>query len=336
MQRRYLIVLVAIFGVAVASVFAKPKAQDDKSKNPSAANDARYTLYCRAIAGPDHVARAASIKDQLLQLNSSLRDWYVIHEDDQSVIYYGHYRAIDDSQDKAESERAQKDRVAVQKLVDKEGDQVFAKAIFVELATPDPTARPEWDLRNAKGFWSVEIAVYKDSPQRKQAAVDTVVEARKRGEEAYYYHGPTASSVCIGAWPRDAVLEQQPDNEVFNDPTRDILVLPGVVDVPHLEVKNRAGEPVTTIAPRVDIVDPSLQATLKKYPSRALNGEDYLLTVTDEKTHEQKQERQPSVLVQIPQQQPSILRASDAPPTLVAPVSPSQTPGAGTLKSIGQ
>jgi hypothetical protein len=59
--------------------------------------------------------------------------------------------------------------------------------------------------------------------------------------------------------------------------------------------------------------------------------------VVDPVTKQEKDVPEPSVLVPIPQQEASLLRPSSAPPpTLVAPVSPSQTPGAGRLKSIGQ
>ena len=48
--------------------------------------------------------RANEYKNELMKV-SGMKDWYVIHDEDQSVIYYGYYRAIDDAKDKKEAER---------------------------------------------------------------------------------------------------------------------------------------------------------------------------------------------------------------------------------------
>jgi hypothetical protein len=339
-MRRLFILLVAVMflastGILVAKSKSAPSNTDGRDPS-AAANDAQWTLYCRAIAGPDHVARSSAIKEDLVK-NTPLKDWYVLHEEDQSVIYYGHYQSTSDPKDPKESARAQADRKQVSELKDQQGNKIFAACLFEPIDSPDPISRSEWDLRNAKGFWSVEVGVYKDDPRRKQAAVDSVKALREAGIEAYYYHGPTASSVCIGAWPREALREQEPDDKVFQDQTHDILVLPGVIDVPkNVDIRNRDGEKVNAVAPRTDIVDPSLKKVLEKYPTRALNGEDYIKKVVDPQTKLETEVRQPSVLVPIPQQTASLLRTSQPPPTLVMPTTPSQTPGAGTLKSIGQ
>ena len=49
--------------------------------------DAQWTLYCRVVPGPDHVTRANAYKEDLIH-NTSMKDWYVIHEEDRSVLYY--------------------------------------------------------------------------------------------------------------------------------------------------------------------------------------------------------------------------------------------------------
>ena len=342
MRRRYSLTLVAVLLMAIGSVVAKTKSDASKADDTSAAN-ARWTLYCRAISGPDHVALANSVKEQLLQVKSSLKDWYIIHDADadQSTIYYGHYRSIDDPKDKQESDRAQADRAAILKLTNVQGTRVFPTPMFVEAAAPDPSAPPEWDLRNAKGYWTIEIAVYKDDSRRKQAAVDSVREARKRGEEAYYYHGQSASSVCIGAWPQEAItglIEDESKGIVpeSKDPDEKMVVLPQGLPEAGVTLRDRDGSRLSVYAPNRTIVDPSMIATFAKYPTRALNGQDYVKIETDPVTKQQKEVPQRSALVIIPHDAPSLLRTSEPAPTLVAPISPSQTPGAGTLKSIGQ
>src|SRR5205085_9341649 len=145
-------------------------------------------------------------------------------EETQSVLYYGYYRAYNDTNDLNESRRAQDDRAKLDKLQDAQGERPFASSIFVELTSPDPEAPAEWNLANAKGYWSLQIAAYKDSPDRKKAAVDSVRAAREKGIEAYYFHGPTTSSVCIGCWPREAVKAQDAAVGESLDPRQPILV----------------------------------------------------------------------------------------------------------------
>src|SRR6185437_232877 len=137
------------------------KAKSDGQGDAAPPKDAQWTLYCRVVPGPDHVIRANEYKNELIK-TSGMKDWYVIHDEDQSVIYYGYYRAIDDAKDRKEAERAQGDRKAIEKLTDAQGNKIIPGSMFVAISTPDPVAPPEWDLRNAKGDLTLEIAVYKD------------------------------------------------------------------------------------------------------------------------------------------------------------------------------
>ena len=99
----------------------------------------------------------------------------------------------------------------------------------------------------------------------------------------------------------------------------------------------RDGEKVNAVAQRTEILDPSMLKAFAKFPNRALNGSDYVRKVVDPVTKVEKEVPQQSVLVPIPEQEASLLRPASTPqPTLVAPTTPSQTPGAGRLKSIGQ
>ena len=339
MPARLLIVLLMLILAAPALAAKKQSKSEPPPIEGVPPADAQWTIYCQAIAGPDHVQRANMIKAELLRA-TGLKDWYVIHSDTESVIYYGFYRSISDPKDKKESERAQAELAKMTQLADQHGNRIFAQCLFVQVTAPDPNAPPEWDLRNANGFWSLEIAVYKDSPERKQAAVDAVREARKQGIEAYYYHGPTASSVCIGAWPREAVAEQdQAVGEAANDAEQDILVLPQPLDIRGgVEVRNREGKRVRALAPRIEPVDASLLAMIARYPTHAVNG-NVMITRGKDPAGTITEVPDPSLLVKIPHDAPSILRPGTAaapPPSLLQPTSPSQVPGAGKLRSVGQ
>jgi hypothetical protein len=187
----------------------------------------------------------------------------------------------------------------------------------------------------------LQIAAYKDSPQRKQAAVEAVRAAREQGIEAYYYHGETTSSVCIGAWPRAAVREQEEAaaQTSENSPDQDILVLPTPLpNQEKLDVRNQKGERVKTYAPRFEALDPTLIAAMEKYPTHAVNGVTYVSKVTDPATKQVKEIEDPSYVVEIPKQKISLLRQQPQAPQLLAPptAAPAQSSqGGGRLKSLG-
>jgi hypothetical protein len=345
-----MVLLAVSFAVGKTKVPAKAEApKTDANGTPIPPADAQYTLYCQALGGPGHIEQANAAKEQLVKL-SGMKDWYIIHQDGQSVIYYGFYRSINDPKDKKESERAQRDRKQIENLTDA-GDKttaagankVFSHIFFVQVNEPDPTAPPEWNLLNSGGYWSLQIAAYKDSPRRKQAAVDAVREARKNNIPAYYYHGETTSSVCVGAWPKEAVRGQDDGAGAAADSEQDVLILPQPLPKDQrVEFRNRQGERVRDMTPSFEAVDPSLMATMAQYPTHSINGVVYVSKSKDKVTGESKTVEDPSFLVQIPKAQPSLLRASQEPPALLAPptaaggVQQPTTPGVGKLKSIGQ
>lgn len=327
-----LVLLSAALLVHPAVAARKPQADAKPSGPPGSA---RWTLYCQAIGGPAHVEQANNAKSELVRM-TGLKDWYVIHQEGQSVIYYGFYRAIDESEDRKDAARAQSDRKLVDGLVDTAGNKIFSRCFFVEVSAPDPQAPPEWNLINADGYWSLQIAAYKDSPQRKQAAVEAVRAARAQKVPAYYYHGETTSSVCIGVWPRNAVREQDEAVALANDPNQDLLVLPQPM-AENYQIRNREGERVKAVAPRTEIVDPSLLAAIEQYPTHAVNGEVRTHVVEDPATGKQQTMEDPSFLVVVPRPSASLLRAERPreTPLLLDPAGTAPKQGTGKLKSIG-
>jgi len=256
------------------------------------------------INTPTHVPDSDRLKAQLIQRTSS-NDWYVIHGDGQSTLYYGFYKTFDDKNNPEEVARAQADRQRVASLRDNSGSTPFAKCAFVSLANPDPDAPPEWDLRNAPGYWALQIAAYRGSPDRKKFAVDAVRAARAMGIQAYYYHGPAMSCVFIGTWPREAVHEDNPDGAMARDPNSTLVVtnqpLPPGANTDNLQTPD--GRPIEVVSPKVEIVDPTLLATMRQYPENAVNGEvrmHRVMTPTGE-----QEVPDPSFLVVVPHDQPN-------------------------------
>jgi hypothetical protein len=282
------------------------KADGTRLEGDAPPADAQFTIFCDAIRGPNHVLAATAIKDRLMQ-EKGLRNWHILHSADQSAIFYGYYKTFDDRVgDPQEVARAQSDMKLINALTNVQKDKLFKSPLFLPINNPDPDAPPQWNLVNTPqtAFWSLQIAAYQGSPERKKYAVDVVREFRNRGIEAYYFHGETISSVCIGAWPQEAVKRQErPDaGTAADDPDRPIIVtnqqLPPNVSP---DLMDKEGHHLQIEAPKLEVLDPTMAKAIRDYPAHAVNGENRERTAANG-----QKILDPSFLVLIPH--------SDAPP----------------------
>jgi len=331
---------------------------------PVPPDDAQWTIYCKTIPGEQHIRVAKQMKEELVR-NTGLKQWYLVHSENESSLYYGFYRTTPgDVKDRAEADRAQKDKLKLAALQDAMGDQPFRHCLFVPLNSNDPPAPPEWNLANAKGHYTVAIGEYRDSLERKRAAVDAVKAARAQGVEAYFYHGETASIVCVGAWPETAVKGeawQEPGSTnrgVEADPSRAVVVsnvpLPGVGD----QAVMKSGEVAQVYTPKLEIVDPALAETMKRFDTYSVNGMALETSYRDPKTGQKKRAPLPSSLVLIPRKdgqsvaqgsagadRPAVegreaagswmLNPTAGQSTSQSPPQNQQTPQGGRLRSLG-
>ena len=321
-------------GNSTSANSSKQKLGDSDMPVPPA--DAQYTIRCQTYAGPDHAQQSRLVVQQL-RANTTLKDWYVVHKSDSSTLFYGFYRTIDtrDPKDAKEGQRAIKDLNAVRSMADSTGFHPFSASLPVLLDSPDPAADPKWDLLRTGGYYSLEIAVFKDSPDRKEAAVEAVNAFRAKGVEAYYYHGPVASSVCIGAWPQSSAQEIDPSQENTDPNTPLVLTVNPLGDD---AVKQLAQKGYKAIAPRIDPVDPTMIQAMRQFPTHAVNGV-IGRRITDPATGETKVVQNASFLVKIPKpednpdQSNTPIVDTTAPPVDSRPVA---QPGVGQLKSLGE
>ncbi len=305
---------------------------------PIPPRDALWTIYCMSIASPDHVNVARRMRSTLAG-STTMKDWYVVHTDDQSVLYYGYYRTINDPKDRAETERAQKDRATLDALKDSRGARPFDKAVFVEIDQADPTAPSEWDLTNAKGYYTLQIAAFKDNVKRKEAAVQAVRDFRDKGIEAYFYHGPSASIVSIGTWPIEAIRTD--GNEVrANDPNEEVLVAPNMSEKQIQELEKRTKR--TVRRNKSEPLDPTLLAMMRQYPELSVNYEVKHTRKVNPETGKVIEDYDHSFVVKIPRRaggQTGILNAgregTSAGPSLLAPTRSNDPRNTGRLRSFG-
>ena len=252
---------------------------------------AAWTICCDSITTPDHVRRAAELKSTLIRLTGR-KEFYVVHKDGASNIYFGFYKEISEEADPAEHRRSQADLQWVRTLTDgPTGAPVFQFPTIMPIDGPDPDAPPQWNLANAPAdaFWSLQVAAFKDVPDRKEAAVEAVREARKMGVEAYYYHGDTISSVCVGLWPITAVKNQAGDSRYkdtagTDDPNKPIMVFSGSSAPPNAESEQTTpdvGDKAKVMGIKLEILDPGLKAAIAKYPNEAVNDEFHYKALPD-------------------------------------------------------
>ena len=167
--------------------------------NTPAEGEEGFTILLYTFSGEKHVSMAKYYKEQT-EKHTSWRDLYVVHKADHSALYWGKYRTIGGTQRNLKSAKTYKtDR----------GVQPFVRAIVMPLPGKSP-GRPEWEMKNAKGAYTVIVAVFYNVPEdnfyeRKRAAALYCEQLRNEGEEAYYKHDPSQSIVTVGVFGPEAV-----------------------------------------------------------------------------------------------------------------------------------
>lgn len=337
-MNRWLALALTAFGLVLSSCTPRTPPAGD-GREPVAAQvgtgmtvtgKGTHAILCMELTGPSHVAAATRLRQDMVA-SSGMTDWHVVHEASKSILYYGRYTGLDNPRS-ADARRAGEDRKRIAALRDSGNRQLFRFTMLVSLdeAYPGP---PEFDLRNAPAtaHWTLQIAAYHGSPARKQAAVETAVEARKSGVDAWYYHGDVVSVVTIGLWPKEAVTV----DTAIRPPDRDgeslILTRPLPPDVPR-EIRTPDGRTIRIYAPRIEFHDATLRARMDQYPHHHDNGE--VMVRRFKGSNVTLPER--SFVIQIPRDS-ATAGAVDTPagPTPPAPPPPVYAPGpGGGLRSI--
>lgn len=181
----------------------------------------RYTIQCLELRGPLRFQNTEEIVKVLRRAPGiTPSEVSLIHDDDVSTVFYGTYiRPYDKKTGQLMlSKQTKEDIRLLKELVDERGVHYFLEAKLVPVPTPD-IGPPEWDLAGADGKYSLQVAVFYNTPgfdQRKGAALEYVKDLRSRGYQAYYYHGERASMVTVGLFGDDAIVQRE-DGPHYND-----------------------------------------------------------------------------------------------------------------------
>jgi hypothetical protein len=169
--------------------------------------ETRVTIVLVEYQGPEAAASAERLKNELTA--KGLPGVFTVDGAQLSSVCVGRYPSWKDPDADAMLKR-------VRVIRDADGQYPFAGVMLM----PVPEATPEnpWPLEKAKGYFTLIVASW-EAPGRMSSALAYAGELRSRGYEAYVYHGPSKSSVSVGAW----------GPEIFENP--------GAVDLPGAKLK---------------------------------------------------------------------------------------------------
>lgn len=255
-----------------------------------------WTIRCGAARGGDRSRIAKSYADALRKVKDLKSDKIlVLDQEGETVVFYGRYvrKVVIDKNERGEANehfRYKPDPAAdlnlirslSQTLPDPSGGQrvdwPFALASLEAMPAREKSKVAKWELSKNKGYWTLQIAVFYNTPdmtQRRYAAEEYCRLLREeKGEEAWYDHGEVNSSVFIGSFPKAAIKADGKQNP-----------LTGIVEVSN------------------EITDPKLIALQKKYPHNLHNGAVFYEKLKD-KHGQVTREPHASFPVKVPRDEP--------------------------------
>ncbi len=168
-----------------------------------------WTIEVIRLDDAGHRRSAEDVSRSLKQTpGMRAEDVYIVEKDDFSSVYYGHYyRKIDRTTgDRHIPDALRNDLKLIKDLGIAGSSPLFLHARMTPEVQPD-VGRPEWNLRNANGVYTLQVAVFfptEDVTQYKELAVAYVKQLREKGYDAYYYHADAKSIVTVGIFGQEA------------------------------------------------------------------------------------------------------------------------------------
>jgi len=169
---------------------------------PNMFAEKQYTILLHTFSGPGHVRQSKFYRNKTEEL-AGWKDLELVHKDSHSELYWGRYvsmRAAEDDLKTANTWRAPN-----------VNRRAFPYPKIVLIPGKD-VGKPEHNLVNAKGYWTILVALFVDEPEsnfvgrdRQQDAVVYCQWLRDQGYEAYYHHMSGRSQVTVGTFPERAV-----------------------------------------------------------------------------------------------------------------------------------
>lgn len=202
--------------------FWKADSQRGLLFGPKVGDTELWTVECNEYVGANSREMADSMATALKKVDGIKADAVrVEHGECTSKVFYGSYPLRYTRAKVSKEERVEGD-VVIELTEEIKRDLRLVRSLALGEEYPFFSARPipqplknvgppEWDLRNAKGVYTLNVGVTYNAPQfhnHEEAAVEWVRALREQGYEAYYYHSPdgTKTSICVGTFGEDAMV----------------------------------------------------------------------------------------------------------------------------------
>ncbi|MDP6381101.1 MAG: hypothetical protein QF662_07125, partial [Phycisphaerae bacterium] len=169
------------------------------------------TFVLVEYAGPEAMSSAQRVAGELRE--QGLKEVFIIGDKTFASVCSGKFTERKDP-------RAKRLLKQVRQIRDGRGHRPFALVIGL-VPVPEPPIANPWPLEKADGVYTVQVASF-GLPGRQNAATAHATKLRKEGWHVYIHHGPTLSTVTIGAFNRD----------IFDDPR--LVLRPDVTRQPRI------------------------------------------------------------------------------------------------------
>jgi len=188
-------------------------------------NKERWTINCRhfdAIISPEHQRHANSLADTLKRARGiNPKKVSVLTDNTGSSIHYGSYTKVVSKKTGrlVFPQQFIKDIELIRRLSHKKSTPFFgARPEFLE--TGKTATQDQWDVSKAKGEYTLQIAVFYNTPtfdKRKEVAEQYAKILREEGYNAYYRHEIVKSHVFVGHFNETDIVKM-PDGTMRYGP----------------------------------------------------------------------------------------------------------------------
>lgn len=190
-------------------VLGSPTTQDGTLAATSRASDARWTILMARIDD----SRPELVEQTLEALRVQFPDTHIVRREGSAFLAHGGY--TDPQSAKA---RDDLQRIRAYAFSDDPNAPRPYAAAFMAPPSPEDLAgsNPDYDLRTVKkrfgrdAVYTLQIGIYGSTDRRapnaeelsdiRRAAEQAVITLRRDGEQAFYYHAPSRSTVTVGVF----------------------------------------------------------------------------------------------------------------------------------------
>ncbi len=160
----------------------------------------KYGINLQTFIGHGRVSKAQQLM-QSLREEQKMSDFWIEDINGTTTVFYGNFES------QASEEAIEK--LANVRALEVDGRKPFKYASMQPLSGKNKVKHNPLDLRSYEGYMSLQVAAYTSEfgDEFRHAAEKAAKQIRKDGDEAYFYHGPYKSLVCVGLFTDEDFIE---------------------------------------------------------------------------------------------------------------------------------